>query len=112
MEAGQQWPTTEQMQVQAPRLVVEVLSESTEGKDRVWKAHLYHACPTIQEYVLVATKYQAVEVQRRSGEEWTIHLFGPDDEIELESLGVRFPVSALYRGTTVPAISMQDEPSA
>lgn len=102
-------PTTEQMQVQAPRVVFEVLSESTEGKDRIRKAHLYHACPTIQEYVLVATKYQAVEVQRRSGDEWTIHLFGPGDEIELASLGVRFPVSALYRGTTVPALSMQDE---
>ena len=95
-------PTTEQLQVQAPRVVVEVLSDSTEGKDRIRKANLYHACPTIQEYVLIATKYQAVEVQRRAGDEWTLHLFGPDDEIELASLGIRFPLSILYRGTVVP----------
>ena len=93
-------PTTEQLQ--APRVVVEVLSDSTEGKDRIRKANLYHACPSIQEYVLIATKYQAVEVQRRAGDEWTLHLFGPEDEIELASLDIRFPLSILYRGTTVP----------
>jgi len=103
-------PTIEQLQVQAPRVVVEVLSDSTEGKDRIRKANLYHACPTIQEYVLIATKYQAVEIQRRAGDEWTLHLFGPDDEIELASLGIRFPLAILYRGTTVPEmLNGQDE---
>ncbi len=94
-------PTTEQIEVLAPRVVVEVLSDSTEGKDRIKKAHLYHSCPTIQEYMLISTHYQAVEVQRRTGDEWTIHIFGPDDEIELASIDVRFPLAALYRGTAV-----------
>ncbi len=49
-------------EVQAPRLIVEVLSDSTEAYDRGRKFGLYRACPTVQEYVLVATKYQAVEV--------------------------------------------------
>jgi len=103
-------PTTEQVQVQAPRVVVEVLSDSTEGKDRIRKANYYHACPTIQEYVLIATKYQAVEVQRRAGDEWTLHLFGPGDEIELVSISVRFPLAMLYRGTAVPEMpNDQDE---
>lgn len=95
-------PTIEQMEVQTPRVVVEVLSDSTEGKDRLRKANWYHTCPTIQEYMLIATKYQAVEIQRRAGDEWTLHIFGPGDEIELVSIGVRFPLAALYRGTTVP----------
>ena len=65
----------------------------------------------IQEYVLIATKYQAVEIQRRSGDEWTLHLFGPSDEIELASLGIRFPLSILYRGTVVPEmLNGQGEP--
>ncbi len=103
-------PTTEQMQIQVPRVVVEVLSDSTEGKDRIRKANYYRACPTIQEYVLIATKYQAVEVQRRAGDEWTLHLFGPGDEIELVSIGVRFPLAILYRGTAVPEMpNDQDE---
>lgn len=100
-DSGDQ-PTTDKLEVQAARVVVEVLSDSTEGKDRIRKANLYHACPTIQEYVLIATKYQAVEVQRRAGDDWTIHLFGPGDEVELTSLNIRFPLSIFYRGTTVP----------
>jgi Uma2 family endonuclease len=105
-------PTTEQLQVQSPSVVVEVLSDSTEGKDRIRKATLYHACPTIQENVLIATKYQAVEVQRRAGDEWTLHLFGPGDEIELASLGIRFPLSILYQGTVVPEmLNDQNEPA-
>ena len=103
-------PTTEKLQVQVPRVVIEVLSDSTEGKDRIRKANLYHECPTIQEYVLIATKYQAVEVQRRAGDDWTLHLFGPGDEIELTSLGIRFPLSILFRGTAVPEmLNGQDE---
>jgi len=92
------------MRVQTPRVIVEVLSDSTEGKDRLKKAHLYHACPSIQEYMLIATRYQAVEVQRRTGNEWTVHVFGPGDEVELTSLGIRFPLSVLYRGTTVQEV--------
>ena len=90
--------------------MIEVLSDSTEGKDRIRKANLYHECPTIQEYVLIATTYQAVEVQRRAGDDWTLHLFGPGDEIELTSLGIRFPLSILFRGTAVPEmLNGQDE---
>jgi hypothetical protein len=62
--------------------------------------------------ILIATKYQAVEVQRRAGDEWTLHLCGPGDEIELASLGIRFPLSILYRGTAVPEmLNGQDESS-
>ncbi len=53
-DSGDQ-PTTERMQVPTPRVVVEVLSDSTEGQDRIRKAHLSGACPTIQEYVLIGT---------------------------------------------------------
>ncbi len=103
-------PTTEQMQIQAPCVVVEVLSDSTEGKDRIKKANYYRACPAVQEYVLIATRYQAVEVQRRAGEDWTLHLFGPGDEVELVSIGVRFPVAALYKGTAIrETLHDQDE---
>ena len=102
-------PDTEQFEVLAPRLVVEVLSDSTEGKDRIKKAHLYHACPSIQEYVLIATRYQAVEVQRRAGDEWTIHVSGVGEDVELTSIGVRFPLAVLYRGTTVPEMPINQD---
>ena len=108
-DAGDQ-AVTEQLEVRFPCVVVEVLSDSTEGKDRIKKANLYRKCPTIQEYMLIATRYQAVEVQRRAGDEWTLNVFGPGDEVELASIGVRIPLAAIYRATTVPVmLNGQDE---
>src|SRR5947209_5675005 len=95
-------PAPDKSEVQAPCVIVEVLSDSTEAYDRGRKFGLYRACPTIQEYVLVATKYQAVEVYRRTPQGWAIYQsYGPGDEIELTSLGVRFPLAALYKNAGV-----------
>ncbi len=84
------------------RTKAEVLSDSTEAYDRGRKFGLYRACPTVQEYVLVATKYQAVEVYRRTPQGWAIYQsYGPGDEIELTSLGICFPLAALYKNAGV-----------
>ena len=84
--------------IQSPRLAVEVLSPSTEAYDRGRKFGYYRACPTMQEYVLVDTARQAIEVYRRETDTlWTLHPFGPDNEVELASLGVHFPIAAAYR---------------
>jgi Uma2 family endonuclease len=95
--------TTEGIEVQSPRLIVEVLSESTEAYDRGLKFVRYQACPSLQEYVLIATDYQAVEVFRRTSRGWAEYrAYRPGEEIELVDGRVRLPVSALYRRTTVP----------
>ncbi len=90
--------------VTVPRVVVEVLSDSTEQTDRYLKFKLYRECASIQEYVLIATRYQGMEVYRRAVPEWTTEIYGPDDVVELESIAVRFPVSLLYERTDVPKI--------
>ena len=85
--------------VQFPRLVVEVLSSSTEAYDRGRKFAFYRACPTVQEYVLIDTQHQAVEVYRRQSDTlWTLHPFGPGDQVELASLSLSFPIAVLYEG--------------
>jgi len=94
--------TPDETEIQSPRVVVEVLSEGTEAYSRGEKFALYRACPTVQEYILVSTKYQAVEVFRRILKNWEYQAYGPSDEVELKSIGVYFSVSALYRRTTVP----------
>lgn len=90
--------------VQSPRLILDVLSESTEAYDRGKKFALYRQCPTIEEYVLIATDLQSVEVFHRTPEGWVAYharVYGPGDTIELASIGVQFPLSVLYRRTTV-----------
>jgi Uma2 family endonuclease len=100
---------TDDTEILAPRVIVEVLSPSTEAYDRGDKFGYYRVCPTIQEYVLIATKAQGVDVFRRTDHGWSIYQhYGPDDTLELESVGVSIPVAALYRRTDVPMIP--DEP--
>jgi Uma2 family endonuclease len=94
-------PTPDKTEVQSPLLIVEVLSDSTEAFDRGRKFSMYRACPTVEEYVLIATKYQAVEVYRRTLQSWTYDAYGPNDEIELTSLAISVSVAALYRDSGV-----------
>lgn len=98
--------TRELTELAEPRVVFEVLSDSTEAKDRGRKADDYRRCPSLQEYVLIGTQYQRVEVYRRTEDGWGIFRFyGAADEVELTSIGVRIPVAALYRRTDVPEMA-------
>ena len=85
---------------------MEVLSPSTEGRDRGRKFGYYRACLTIQEYVLVDSQRQAIDIYRRKGHLWLICSFGPGEQVELTSLNVRFPVAALYENTMLPQRKM------
>jgi Uma2 family endonuclease len=83
--------------VSFPRLIVEVLSPSTEDYDRGRKFLYYRECPTIQEYLLVSAEYPLVEVCRREKNDlWSIQTIRPDNIVELTSIGVRFPLEAIY----------------
>jgi Uma2 family endonuclease len=89
--------------IYSPRVIVEVLSPSTEAIDRGRKFRYYQGCPSIQEYVLISTQEQAVDVYRRASDNlWTLHPFGPGDTVELKSINVSIPLEALYEHVTVP----------
>lgn len=95
--------------IHAPRLIVEVLSPTTEAYDRGKKFAYYQECTTIQEYVLVNSQYQGVEIFRRRGDMWTYRRFAPGQVVELESLALHLPVAALYEHTRVPVRDSQKE---
>jgi Uma2 family endonuclease len=98
--------------VQFPRLIVEALSPSTEATDRGRKLAYYRQCPTVQEYMLVNYQYPSVELYRREKNTlWTYHVLEDDDDIELASLGVRFPVTAVYEDVVFPPEENDDEPA-
>jgi Uma2 family endonuclease len=95
----------------APRLIVEVLSPGTEYKDRGTKLRAYQACDSIEEYILMSTRQQAVEIYRRLPPtdlpqipqgDWAYRQYGPGEKVELTSIGLSFPIEALYRLTDVP----------
>jgi len=84
--------------LQNPTVVIEVLSPTTEKRDRGAKFQTYKALPTVQEYVLIGSEYQAIEVHRREGTFWRQYHYRTGDLVELTSIGVRFPFDEVYDG--------------
>ena len=82
--------------LKSPRVVFEVFSPTTEMADRTWKLQNYLTVPTLEEYILVDAKSLKMELYRREQNKWVYYMFGPDDELELSSVGLRFPVAEAY----------------
>jgi len=88
--------------VDAPVLVVEVLSEATETIDRREKLAAYRRLPGLQEYALVSQDRLAVELYRREGDlGWLYVCYEPGDVVQFASVGVEVPLAELYAGTDV-----------
>ncbi len=79
-----------------PILIVEVLSDSTQRKDRTIKRWAYQSLPSLQEYVLIEQNFVDIEVSRRSVNWQSQHYF-LGDEVFFESLDVKVPVAEIYR---------------
>src|SRR5205823_2818067 len=72
--------------IRFPRLVVEVLSPSTELTERTWKLKNYRMHPTIEEYVLADSQSFKIEIYHKENNKWIYDAFENDDEITLTSL--------------------------
>ena len=79
-----------------PRLVVEVLSLSTERRDRGAKLDAYREREGLEDILLVRTNQRLVEHHHRIGEsEWRVTL-ARDGAVALDELGVTLSIDELY----------------
>lgn len=87
-----------------PCLIVEVLSETTEGTDRREKFLTYELLESLREYVLVQQSRREVEVFRRASAKgpWTKSIHSDDQEVYLASLSVSLTLSQIYEGLDLP----------
>jgi len=79
-----------------PRLVVEVLSPSTERYDREQKRLYYQQVASLEDYVLVAQDRRLVEVWHREGATWTHRRFERGGRAPLPSIDAQLSVDELY----------------
>src|SRR5712692_1072938 len=79
-----------------PTVILEVLSPATEKRDRVAKLAAYKTLPSVQEYLLIGGEAQEIVVYRRESN-WRPYHYQSGDQVELKSIGVRFPFDAVYR---------------
>lgn len=85
-----------------PRLIVEVLSDSTEAFDRGDKFADYQTLDSLQEYVLINTKRQRVECFRRNEKGlWVLQSYTDQQEtFQLESVNFTGAIADLYEDVT------------
>ena len=79
-----------------PKLIIEILSNSTSNKDRNKKRLGYQQIESLEEYVLVAQETKCIEIYRRA-ENWqvSIHTHGM---LELRSVEFMLSIDELYAG--------------
>ena len=81
----------------APVLIVEVLSPTTEARDRMEKRLAYQRLPSLKEYVLASQEAMRIEIYRRTEDGWEVEQFNEHDELRLESVGLVVPMVEIYR---------------
>ena len=87
--------------VQYPKLVIEVLSESTEAFDRGVKFRDYGELMSLEEYVLVSQHEGLVErFTRKEDGSWRLDRYANDDRLHLESLDCMIDLDAVYEDVT------------
>ena len=85
--------------VRNPKLVVEILSKSTQHIDRREKAMTYQRVETIEEYVLIAQHQPRVIVHRRA-EDWQPILYSSmEARVEFRSIGLHMTLAQIYEGS-------------
>ena len=81
-----------------PKLIVEILSNSTEAFDRGDKFSDYQSLETLEEYVLINSKKQRVECFRRKDNQlWILQTYTDQDQnFELISVNFTGKINELY----------------
>jgi Uma2 family endonuclease len=86
------------------KVVIEVLSPSTEASDRGEKFAYYMQSPALEEYVLVSQHQPRMETLLRQNDgTWSLAFFrGIEANVRLRSLGIDLPLSEVYAKVVFP----------
>ena len=92
---------TEEYFLRFPKLIIEVLSESTERLDRGEKMQNYLSLASLEEYVLVAQDQPEITIHRRRNN-WSPEITrGWEGVFQLESVNLQMTLAALYENVLV-----------
>ena len=92
-----------EMIFRAPKLVIEVLSPSTQAHDRSAKFALYRQMPSLVEYGLVDPDTRRIEVFRIGADGlWVLHDMSDADALTLASVDVRIAMDDVFDGVDPP----------
>ena len=94
-----------------PKIIVEVLSTSTQEYDRGRKFQAYRTLPTFEEYLLIdQTKIHVEQFSKTANKRWLFCEYdSEDDAIALTSVQLQISLVDVYN--KVYAVNMENEPS-
>lgn len=81
---------------ESPRLIVEVLSDSTRKFDKNLKRQIYQSIASLEEYILIEQDRVEIEVCRKS-QNWQPTYYFIGDDITFESIDLTLPVLEIYQ---------------
>lgn len=84
--------------MQAPTVIIEVLSPSTQSYDRSLKFALYRRLASLQEYLLVDPETRRVEAFRRTDAGWMFHDLSDSATLTLASVACELPMAEVFAG--------------
>ncbi len=79
-----------------PKLIIEVLSDSTAKYDQDGKRRMYQTLESLQEYVLVAQSCMDVRVYRRTTDGWEMTIYTDGAKIPLKSVELDVAIERIY----------------
>ncbi|MBR8829708.1 MAG: hypothetical protein N5P05_001340 [Chroococcopsis gigantea SAG 12.99] len=83
--------------IEHPKIIIEVLSPSTEKYDRTKKLQYYRQIPSLEEYVLVNLEETEVEIyQRGENKMWMYSTYNDGDIIALQSIDFECHIDRLF----------------
>ncbi|MGI8669165.1 MAG: Uma2 family endonuclease [Aridibacter sp.] len=91
-----------------PLIVFEILSKSTEKRDRGEKAEDYFRMESLTDYILVSqTRVRVEHFSRQTNNEWTLKIYETlDDNLELDSIKCRIPLDLIYLKLKLPTLNL------
>ena len=94
-----------ELAIEHPKLVVEVLSDSTAAYDRGAKFAAYRKLPSLREYAVIDPERLSVDVFRRDSDSghWVLYPFVAGDEVQCTSVGLSVPMAELYEDVRLEA---------
>jgi len=87
-----------------PTVVIEVLSKTSEARDRGEKFSDYRTIPSVREIVFVSQHRMRVEhYVKQANDEWTLHeVTDPAGAIKLSSIGCTLTLAEIYERVEFP----------
>ncbi len=89
-----------------PRLVIEVLSDSSEAYDRGDKFAQYRSIDSLRTYLLASQKAPRIEVfLRQPDDSWVLRIYGPGERAPLGEVNAFLDVDRIYQNVLATPVA-------